>query len=166
MQIIDPERINSDPQLQEYVVDANRGFDDMMSTYKPKKLESRIYNAGDSARLLADRLGVDAIGFSTLSMTITAAGKAIVAGLFGGSTAGTSSNLMIVNGDNGDLEAVFFAVALVTPGEKTNQEVEGYVATLAERTTSKVPGADASARIDVALGDEEVLDEVESLLKE
>ncbi len=166
VQIIDPERINSDPQLQEYVVDANRGFDDMMSTYKPKKLESRIYNAGDSARLLADHLGVDAIAFSTLSMTITAAGKAIVAGLLGGSTAGTSSNLMIVNGDNGDLEAVFFAVALVTPGEKTNQEVEGYVATLAERTTSKVPGADPSARIDVALGDEDVLDEVESLLNE
>ena len=94
VQVIDPERINSDPLLQEYVVDANRGFDDMMSTYKPKKLESRIYNAGDSARLLADHLGVDAIGFSTLSMTITAAGKAIVAGLFGSSTAGTSSNLI------------------------------------------------------------------------
>ena len=38
VQIIDPERINSDPQLQEYFVDANRGFDDMMSKYRPKKL--------------------------------------------------------------------------------------------------------------------------------
>ena len=49
-----------------------------------------------------------------------------------------------MNGDNGDLEAVFMAIALVTPGEKTDQEVEGYVSTLAERTTSKIPGADPS----------------------
>ncbi len=166
VKVINPELINSDPQLQQYVVGANRGFDDMMSQYKPNKLESRIYNAGESAQLLAGHLGVDALGFSTLSMTITAAGKAIVAGFLGGSTAGTSSNLMIVNGDNGDLEAVYLAIALVTPGEKTDQEVEGYVATLAKRTTSKIPGADLSARIDVALADDEVLDEVEPLLNE
>ena len=61
-----------------------------------EEARERIYNAGDSARLLAAHLGVDAIAFSTLSMTITAAGKAIVAGLFGGSTAGTSSKLVIV----------------------------------------------------------------------
>ena len=154
VKVIAPELIDSDPQLRDYVVDANRGFYEMMSQYKPKKLESRIYNAGESAQLLAEHLGVDALGFSTLSMTITAAGKAIVAGFLGGSTSGTSSNLMIVNGDNGDLEAVFMAIALVTPGEKTDQEVEGYVSTLAERTTSKIPGADPSARIDIALADE------------
>jgi hypothetical protein len=163
--VVDPDRINSDAQLQEYVVDANRGFDDMMAKYKPKKLETRALNAGDSVRLLADRLGVDAIAFATLNMTITAAGKALVAGFLGGSTSGTSSNLAIVNGDNGDLEAFFFGVAIVTPGEKTDQEMENYVATVAERTTNKMPAADPSSRIDVATSDEQTLDEVESLLK-
>lgn len=163
--VVDPDRINSDAQLQEYVVDANRGFDDMMAKYKPKKLETRALNAGDSVRLLADRLGVDAIAFSTLNMTITAAGKALVAGFLGGSTSGTSSNLAIVNGDTGDLEAFFFGVAIVTPGEKTDQEMENYVATVAERTTNKMPPADPSSRIDVATSDEETIDEVDSLLK-
>jgi hypothetical protein len=166
VQVLEPDRINGDPQLQEYFVDANRGFDDMMSKYKPKKLPSRIYNAGDSVRLLADHLGVDAIAFSTLSMTITPAGKAIVSGLLGGSTSGTGSNLAIVNGDTGDLEAVFWGIAIVTPGEKTDQEMQGYVVAVAERTMNRLPSADPSARIEVALGEEEVLDEVESLLEE
>ena len=163
--VVEPDRINGDPQLQEYFVDANRGFDEMMGKYKPKKLPSRIYNAGDSARLLADHLGVDAIAFSSLSMTITPMGKAIVSSLIGGSTAGTSSNLAIVDGDTGDLEAVFWGIAVVPPGEKTDQEMHGYVATVAERTVNRLPGADPSERIDVATGDEEVLDEVESLLE-
>ena len=166
VQVLDADRINADPQLQEYFVDANRGFDDMMSKYKPKKLPSRIYNAGDSVRLLADRLGVDAIAFSSLSMTITAAGNAIVSGLLGKSTSGTGSNLAIVDGDTGDLEAVYWGIAVVTPGEKTDQEMHGYVVTVAERTINRLPDADPSARIDVALGEEDVLDEVESLLQQ
>ena len=138
--VVEPDQINGDPQLQEHFVDANRGFDEMMSKYKPKKLPSRIYNAGDSVRLLADQLGVDAIAFSTLSMTITPMGNAIVSGLIGRSTSGTSSNLAIVDGHTGDLEAVFWGIAVVTPGEKTDQEMHGYVATVAERTMSPVTG--------------------------
>jgi hypothetical protein len=166
IQVIDSDRINTDPQLQEYVVDANRAFDDMMSKYRPKKLKSRIYNAGDSVRLLADHLGVDAIAFSNLSMTITPAGKAIVSALIGGSTAGASSSLAIVDGSTGDLEATFFGIAFVTPGEKTDQEMQAYVVQMAGRSMEKLPGADPSARVDVALGEEEVLDEVESLLEQ
>jgi hypothetical protein len=56
-------------------------------------------------------------------------------------------------------------VAIVTPGEKTDQEMENYVATVAERTTNKMPPADPSSRIDVATSDEETIDEVDSLLK-
>ncbi|HET7133522.1 MAG TPA: hypothetical protein VFJ95_14815, partial [Gammaproteobacteria bacterium] len=108
VQVLDPERINADAELQEYVIDANRAFDDMMKQYRPKKLEKRIYNAGDSVRLLATRLGVDAIAFGKVSITITAAGKAIVSALIGGTTAGASSNFALVNGATGDLEAVLF----------------------------------------------------------
>src|SRR5215510_2067911 len=41
VEVVDTNRMSSDPQLQEYVVEATRGFKDMMSKYKPKKLESR-----------------------------------------------------------------------------------------------------------------------------
>ena len=166
IQIVDADRINHDAQLQEYVVEANRAFDDMMKQYRPKKLEKRIYNAGDSVRLLASRLGVDAIAFGKVSITITPAGKAIVSALIGGSTAGATSNFAIVNGATGDLEAVQLGIVPVTPGDKTDQELQVYVATLAERATKRVPGADPSARIEIATAtDDDVLDEVESLIK-
>jgi hypothetical protein len=165
IQVIDPDRINTDAQLQEYVVDANRAFDEMMKQYRPKKLEKRIYNAGDSVRLLASRLGVDAIAFSTVSITITPAGKAIVSALIGGTTAGASSNFALVNGATGDLEAVLFGIVPVAPGDKTDQELHAYVAALAQRATKRLPAADPSARIDATASDDDVLDEVESLIK-
>jgi hypothetical protein len=165
VQVVDADRINNDRALQEYVVDAKRAYDDMMVQYRPKRLEKRIYNGGDSARLLAAHLGVDAIAFSNLNMTITAAGKAIVSALIGGTSAGASSQLGIVDGGTGDLEVVLIGIALVTPGEKSDEEMQGYVATLARNNTKRLPGADPSERIEVAAGDEDVLDEVEALLE-
>jgi hypothetical protein len=168
VQIVDADRINADRMLQEYVVDAKRAYDEMIARYRPKKLADRIYNAGDSARLLAAHLGVDAVAFSRLSITITPAGKAIVAGLFGGTTSGASSMIGIVDGDTADLEVVQSGVAIVMPGEKTPDEIAAYVANLAAGSTRRLPGADPSQRpdVEVADSDEDVLDEVESLLRE
>jgi hypothetical protein len=165
VEVVDTNRINSDPQLQEYLVEVTRGFKDMMSKYKPKKLESRIYNAGPSAKLLARKLGVDALAFSTMTITITGAGKAIVSGLFGGTTSGASSNLEVVNGKTGDLEATFFGVAIVTPGDKTDEQLAAYVDTLATRTMNRMPGSDPNSRIDVAQSDDDVLNEADAVLK-
>jgi hypothetical protein len=166
VQIVDADRINGDRMLQEYVVDAKRAYDEMIARYRPKKLPDRIYNGGDSARLLAAHLGVDAIAFSKLSITITPAGKAIVSALIGGTTSGASSMIGIVDGDTADLEVVQMAIALVTPGEKTPDEIAAYVATLAAGNTKRLPGADPSQAIEVAVSDDEVLDEVESLIRE
>jgi hypothetical protein len=165
IKIVDPDQINTDPVLQEHVVDANRAFDDMMSKYKPKNLPKRMYNGGDSVKLLADYLDVDAVAFTTLSMTITMAGKAIVSALIGGAQAATYGTVALVDGSTGDLEATFFGAAYVTPGEKTDEEMHGFVAKVAESVTKRLPGADPSARVEVATGDDEVLDEVESLLE-
>jgi hypothetical protein len=165
VQIVDAERINADPVLQEYVVDAKRAYDEMIARYRPKKLADRIYNAGDSARLLAEHLGVDALAFSRLGITITPAGKAIVSALIGGTTSGASSMIGLVDGDTADLEVVQIAVAVVMPGEKTPDEIAGYVATLAAGNTKRLPGADPSQRVEVDVSDDEVLDEVESLLE-
>jgi hypothetical protein len=166
VKVVDSDRINADPMLQEYVVDAKRAYDEMIARYRPKKLADRIYNAGDSARLLAAHLDVDAIAFSKLSITITGAGKAIVTGLIGGTTSGANSMIGIVDGDTADLEVVQIAIAIVTPGDKTPDELAAYVATLAAGNTKRLPGADPSERIEVAVSDDEVLDEVESLIKE
>ena len=166
VQIVDADRINADGALQEYVVDAKRAYDEMIARYRPKKLPDRIYNAGDSARLLAAHLGVDAIAFSKLSITITPAGKAIVSALIGGTTSGANSMIGIVDGDTADLEVVQIAIAIVAPGEKTPDEIAAYVARLADGNTKRLPAADPSQRIEVAVSDDEVLDEVESLIKE
>jgi hypothetical protein len=166
VQIVDADFINADRLLQEYVVDAKRAYDEMIARYRPKKLPDRIYNAGDSAQLLAAHLGVDAIAFSKLSITITPAGKAIVSALIGGTTAGASSMIGIVDGDTADLEVVQTAIAVVMPGEKTPDEIASYVASLATGNTTRLPGADPSQRIEVAVSDDDVLDEVESLLEE
>ena len=163
--VVDTDRINADPKLQEYIVETQRGFDDMMSKYKPKNMSKHMYKVGDSGHLLADYLHVDGLAFSTMSITITAAGKAIFAGFVGGSTQGASANLEIVNGKTGELEAWFFGVALVTPGEKTDADLSDYVATLAARSTNRVPGADPSARIDVATSDEDTIEGAERALK-
>jgi hypothetical protein len=165
VEVVDSDRINSDRKLQEYVVDAKRAYEEMMVQYRPKRLAKRIYNGGDSMKLLAAHLGVDAVAFSKVSMTITPAGKAIVSALIGGTTAGAFSQLALVDGDTGDLEVVQIGVAIVTPGEKTDQEMQDYVAKLAESNTKRLPGADPSERIEIAAGDEEVLDDVEALLE-
>jgi hypothetical protein len=165
VQIVDADRINGDRMLQEYVVDAKRAYDEMIARYRPKKLAQRIYNAGDSAQLLAAHLGVDAIAFSKLDITVTAAGKAIVSALIGGTTSGASSMIGIVDGDTADLEVVQIAIAIVTPGDKTDEEISAYVANLAAGNTKRLPGADPSARVEGATSDDEVLDEVESLIR-
>jgi len=166
VQVVDSDRFNADRALQEYVVDAKRAYDEMIARYRPKKLPDRIYNAGDSAKLLASHLGVDAIAFSKLSVTITPAGKAIVSALIGGTTSGANSMIGIVDGDTGDLEVVQIALAIVTPGEKTPDEIAAYVAGLAVGNTKRLPGADPSSRIEVAVSDEDTLEEAESLIRQ
>jgi hypothetical protein len=163
--IVDTDRLNTDPKLQEYVVETQRGFDDMMSKYKPKNMSKHMYKVGDSGHKLAEYLHVDGLAFSTLNITITPMGKAIFTGVFGGTTSGANANLEIVDGKTGELEAWFMGVAIVAPGDKTDADLSGYVATLAERSTNRVPGADPSARIEVATSDEDAIEEAEKALK-
>ena len=163
--VVDTAKLNADPKLQEYVVETQRGFDDMMSKYKPKNMSKHMYKVGDSGRKLAEYLHVDGLAFSTFTITITPMGKAIFSGLVGGTTSGASSNLEIVDGKTGELEAWFFGVAVVAPGDKTDADLSAYVATLAERSTNRVPGADPSARIEVATSDDDAINEAEKALK-
>lgn len=166
VKIVDPEQINADPRLQELVVDANRRYDEMMSHVRPRRIKRRSYNAGEEARLLADYLGVDAVAFSRLHMTITPMGGAIVSALFSfGSAPGSNSSFAIVDGRTGDLEALFSSYDADMPGNKSEEELQARVVKVAEAALEELPAADPSARRTVD-GDEKVLSEVESLLAE
>ncbi|MBN1237038.1 MAG: hypothetical protein JXB36_00980 [Gammaproteobacteria bacterium] len=165
VRVIEPDRINADPRLQEYVVDANRRYDEMVSRLRPRRIKRRIYNAGDEVRLLADYLGVDAIAFSRLNVTVTPMGGAIVGALFGGgSSPGTSSTLSIVDGRSGDLEAHYLGIRPVMPGEKSEEQVLEQVADVARRALGSLPTADPSKRQASTASEEDVLNELESLL--
>jgi len=165
VEVIDPQRINADPKLQEYVLDANRRFDEMRSRVRPRRIKRRIYNAGDEVRLLADYLGVDAIAFSHVNITITPAGKAIVSALIGGATAGAYASVALVDGNSGDLEAMFNSIDVGLPGDKTTEELQEQVDLLAERAVDSLPAADPSKRVEAA-SEEDVLSDIESLLNE
>lgn len=165
VEVIGAEQINADPVLQEHVVDANRRFDELQGQVRPRRIKRRIYNAGDEVRLLANHLGVDAVAFSGVDVTITPAGKAIVSALIGGNTAGAYATLALVDGVSGDLEAMANSIHIVTPGDKTDEEIEEYVTTLAQRAADDLPDADPSKRARDA-SDEDVLSDIESLLGE
>jgi len=164
--VVGAEQIDADPKLQEYVVEASRNFRETMSKCRPKNVPKHLCKVGDSVQVLADRLHVDALVFSNLQITITPAGRAVLTALIGGVGPGASSSLEIVDGRTGELEALFFAAAMVGPGDKTDVDIRGYAATLAEKTTNKMPSSDPSARMDTGKNDDQAVDEVEQLLKQ
>jgi hypothetical protein len=164
--------IASDPTLQELVVDANRRFGEMRTNLearlsKTKQVQRRRYNAGDEIKLLAARLGVDAIAFTRMQIIAPAAGvRARNFGL-GGETALMS--VSIVDGTSGDLEAY-----ITLPGMKRGKMFGGHddiienpaeqMGNYAAGTLDDLPQADPSLR--VVQTDEDVLADLEALLEE
>jgi hypothetical protein len=166
LELVSPERINADPRLQEYVVDANRRYDEMLGQVRLNRVKRRIYNAGDEMRLLAGYLGVDAIAFSRLQVVAATGGRTAVALLVGiGSMGGTSSTLSIVNGSSGDLEALFISANTGGSYKQIEEDPRGQMARVAAATLARLPNADPSVQA-VQTDDEDVLAEVESLLNE
>ncbi|HLF13249.1 MAG TPA: hypothetical protein VJA26_18775 [Gammaproteobacteria bacterium] len=166
VELISPERVNADPQLQEYVIDANRRHDEMLGQLRLNRVKRRIYNAGDEIRLLADYLGVDAIAFSRLQVVAATGGRTAVALLVGiGSIGGTSSTLSLVDGDTADLEALFTSTYAGASYKAIEENPEGQMAQVAKSTLNRLPPADASVRAEEG-DDEDVLSDVESLLNE
>ena len=166
VELITPARINADAQLQEYVVDANRRYDEMLTQVRFNRVKRRIYNAGDAMRLLADYLGVDAVAFSRVQIVAATGGRTAVALLVGiGSMGGTNSTLSIVDGDTGDLEALFMSAYTAGSYKQIEEDPRGQMAKIAAATLARLPNADPSVHVEQA-DDDDVLSEVESLLNE
>ncbi|HEX6999601.1 MAG TPA: hypothetical protein VF322_15790 [Gammaproteobacteria bacterium] len=167
VEVIDADRVNADPRLQELVVDANRRYDDLVAHVRPNRIKRRIYNAGDEVRVLADYLGVDAIAFTRLQVVAATGGRTAVALLVGiGSMGGANANMSLVDGDSGDLEAWFVSTYVGASAKSIEENPQGEIAQIAASMLAKLPAADPTLRVEETESDEDVLSDVESLLEQ
>lgn len=171
VRVVDAAAIARDPSLQEIVIDANRRFTEMLTNVqarlrKSKFVEERRYNAGDTAKLIAARLGVDAVVFTRMNIIAPAAGVRALNFGIGGETA--MMTVTIVDGTSADIEAY-----ITTPGLRRGSAFGGHDEILAdptgemgkyaEVTLNQLQAADPSLR--VQRSDDAVLDDLEALLE-
>ena len=169
--IVDAAAIAADPGLQELVVDSNRRFNELLTNVgsrlsKSKNVRNREYNAGNEVKLLASRLGVDALAFARMQIIVPAAGVRALNFGMGGEQA--MLNVTIVDGTSGDVEA-YITLPVLGRGkmfgghdaivENPDREMTNY----ATATLEDIPEADPSLRVETA-GDD-VIDDLESLLQ-
>jgi hypothetical protein len=175
VKMLTPEVVNADPALQELVLDADRRYSEMLTqvrTKLPRQIGKRRYEAGDELRLLAAKLGVDAIGFADLQVVSSAAGASAVAIIVGFGAAGTQALLSVslIDGRTSNIEAYFVPPVLrrgTTAGYDTIMSNPGAViASLTQATLRDLPPADASARAPASPEQSDnVLSDIEDLLE-
>lgn len=171
VRIVDVDAIAADPSLQELVVDANRRFDELMTNVgarlsKSKNVQNREYNAGDEAKLLAARLGVDALVFARMQMVAPGAGVRALNFGVGGEAA--MLTVTIVDGISGDVEA-YITLPAMKRGKMfgghdeivANPETE--MANYAGATLEDLPNADPSLRTERS--EQGVISDLESILE-
>ena len=166
-------QVNADPALQELVVDADRRYSELLTQVRaklPRQIKKRRYQAGDEMRLLAAKLGVDAVGFADMQIVAAAKGASAVALLTGIGAAGSSTMLSvsIIDGRSANIEAFFVPPALrrgsIAGYDAIMADPAGKIAEVAEMSLRDLPVADASARAPAKGKDEDVISDVESLL--
>lgn len=165
VEIIDADRVNSEPRLQEYVVDANRRYDELMQQVKMRRIKKRLYNAGDEARALANYLNVDALGFPRLTVVGATGGKIAMSVLLGGGMGGSFGTLSLIDRYSGDLEA-HLTGAGGNSARKFEEDPEGMIARITDNLVKGLPDAEPSKRIEQESDDADVLSDIESLLNE
>jgi hypothetical protein len=167
-------QIDADPELKELVVDADRRYSELLTqvrTKLPRQIRKRRYQAGDEMRLLAAKLGVDAIGFADLQIVASAAGASAVAVLVGFGAAGSSTLLSVslIDGNTANIEA-FFVPPVMRRGSLAGYDAiladpAGKISDMTRVTVRDLPPVDEAARTPVE-SDEDVVSDIESLLKE
>lgn len=169
--VADAATVAADAGLQELVVDANRRFSELLTNVgsrlsKSKNVRNREYNAGDEARILASRLGVDALVFARMQIVAPAAGvRALNMGMGGEST---MLSVTIVDGVSGDVEA-FITLPLMGRGKMFGghddiiENPEREMANYASGTLDELPEAQRELRAESS--SEEVISDLESLLR-
>ena len=174
VRVLDPATVNADPELQELVLDADRRYAEMLTqvrTKLPRQIAKRRYQAGDEMRVLAAKLGVDAIGFADLQIYAAAAGASAVSILtgFGSSGSSTMLSVSLIDGRTAGIEAYFVPPVLrrgsIAGYDAIMADPAGKIAQITRLTLRELPGADGSVR-PLDEGDEDVLTDIEELLEE
>jgi hypothetical protein len=176
VRILLPNEVSADPELQELVLDASRRYSEMlpqMRTRLPRQIAKRRYEAGDEMRVLAAKLGVDAIGFAEIQIFAAAPGAAAVSILTGFGAAGSSTmiSVSVIDGKTANIEA-FFVPPVLRRGSMAGYEAimadpAGRIGELMGATLRDLPPADAAARAaSEGESDEDVLSDVEDLLED
>lgn len=170
VEVVDHAAIGADPELQALVVEANRRYDELLANVSArlrKKIETRRYHAGDAMTLLANRLGVDAVGF--VRMQLVAAAKGVQALNFGMAGSQTMMSVSLIDKNTTDIEAY-----VTLPILRRGKTFAGYDEVIADPGTTMAQYADATLRdlidaepaLRAESADEDVLSDVESLLEE
>jgi hypothetical protein len=121
-------------------------------------------------RVLAAKLGVDAIGFADLQMISSAAGASAVAIIVGFGAAGTQTMLSVsvIDGGTANIEAYFVPPVMrrgtIAGYDAIMADPAGKIGEITALTLRDLPPADPSARAP-AESDDEVLEDIESLLE-
>lgn len=175
VRVLSPADVSADPELQELVLDASRRYAEMLTQVRlrlPRQIAKRRYEAGDEMRLLAAKLGVDAVGFAEIQIFAAAAGASAVSILTGFGSAGSSTliSVSVIDGATSNIEA-FFVPPVLRRGSMAGYDAimadpAGKIAELTEATLRDLPQVDAAARSSSeAESDEDVLSDVEDLLE-
>jgi acetolactate synthase regulatory subunit len=171
VKVIDAAAIAADPALQELIVDSNRRFDELMTNVgarlaKGKNVRERQYNAGDEAKLIANRLDVDALAFARMTIVAPAAGvRALNLGMGGEQSMLT---VTVVDGKSSDVEA-YITLPAMQRGKMFGghdaiiENPELQMGNYAAATLDDLHPADPSLRAQSS--DEDVLSDLESLLE-
>ena len=175
VRVLRPDDVAADPELQELVLDASRRYADLLTQMRlrlPRQIAKRRYVAGDEMKLLAAKLGADAIGFAEMQIYAAAAGASAVSILTGFGSAGSSTmiSVSLIDGKTANIEA-FFVPPVMRRGSMAGYDAimenpAGRIGELTEATLRDLPKVDGAARPAAAgESDEDVLSEVEDLLE-
>ena len=126
IRILTVDEVNADPDLQVMVRNVNKRYDEdfLQKITLPFKrqlqdVRERRYKMGDEARILADRLGVEAIIVGRIEVAAAAGGASV----FSLGTSGEAEmSIGIIAGDNGDLEAFFTGTQLGLSAKKIEKK--------------------------------------------
>ena len=99
--VLTSDDVNASPELQELVLEADRRYAELLNELRlklPKQIAAHRYVAGDEMRLLAAKLGVDAIGFADLQ---------IVSSFMPGGGTSSMLSVSVIDGGTATIEAYF-----------------------------------------------------------
>jgi len=183
IRVLTVDEVNADPDLQLMVRNVNKRYDEdfLQKITLPFKrqlqdVRSRRFKMGDEARILAARLGVDAIVVSRIEAAGASGGTSIMSL---GTSGKAEMSVGIIAGDNGDLEAFFTGAQLGLSAKKIEKNPLKTMAKIFGGALKDYPTPDELVKVkkswpqstdretpDEALSDEDVLSDMEAMFEE